>query len=238
MAGGNWNESRYVYVISGLQASLFQVREFACDALGTIGSILSLCIYLERSYLPYIQDYHVNPSKQTNIAVLRDTTDNVTQIELWLIKQRSDIWHALRKRSCLTGSTLHSAIGFRELTEQKMHFSKFMEGHEMSVTPETERRLQHGVKHEINAVATLIGRFLPAFYPEAIFIEEGCYIIPGVRSDILGVVSPDGSIRSSLPKRIILNKTLYLRLKSHVLFRQKNRHQFTTLCLRIMYANA
>ena len=72
--------------------------------------------------------------------------------------------------------------------------------HGGSVTPETECRLQHGVKHEINAVATLIGRFLPAFYPEAIFIEEGCYIIPGVASDILGVVSSDGSIRSSLPK--------------------------------------
>ena len=72
----------------------------------------------------------------------------------------------------------------------------------MSVTPEVERRLQHGVKHEINAVATLIGRFLPVFYPDAIFIEEGCYIIPGVASDISpGVVSPDGSIGSSLPNK-------------------------------------
>lgn len=172
-----------------------------CDAQETIGYILSLCTYLERSYLPYIQDYQIDPSKQTNIAVLRNTTDNVTQIELRFIKQRSGIWHALRKRSRVTGSTLHSAIGLRGLKEQNMHFSKFMEGHEMFVTPETERRLQREVKHEINAVVTLIGRFLPAFYPEAIFIEEGCYIIPGVRSDILGVVSPDGSIRSSLPKK-------------------------------------
>ena len=81
MAGENWKESRYVYVISGLQASLFQLREFMCDALETIGSILSLCTYLERSYLPYIQDYHVDPSKHTNIPVLRDTpylsTDSV-----------------------------------------------------------------------------------------------------------------------------------------------------------------
>ena len=75
--------------------------------------------------------------------------------------QRSEIWHELQKRSRVAGSTLHSAIGLRGLKKQNVHFSKFMEGHEMSVTPEVEPRLQHGMKDEINAVATLIGRFLP-----------------------------------------------------------------------------
>jgi hypothetical protein len=99
----------------------------------------------------------------------------------------------------VTGSTLHSAIGLRGLKEQKNHFEKFIEGQEMSVTAESECRMQHGLKHDIDALATLIGRFLPAFYPDAVFIEEGCYIIPGTSVDVLGVVSPDGSIRSSLP---------------------------------------
>jgi hypothetical protein len=55
------------------------------------------------------------------------------------------------------------------------------------------------MKHEIDALATLIRRFLPAFYPDAVFIEEGCYIIHVTSADVLCVVSPDKSIRSSLP---------------------------------------
>ena len=36
MAGPNWKESRYVYVISGLQASLYQIQEFISDTLNAI----------------------------------------------------------------------------------------------------------------------------------------------------------------------------------------------------------
>lgn len=44
-------------------------------------------------------------------------------------------------------------------------------------------------------VATLVGRFLPIYFPEYHFVEEGCYVLAGENIDVLGEVSPDGSIR-------------------------------------------
>ena len=46
-----------------------------------------------------------------------------------------------------------------------------------------------------NAVATLVGRFMPIYFPNAYFIEEGCYILPGKEVECLGEVSPVWSIR-------------------------------------------
>lgn len=42
---------------------------------------------------------------------------------------------------------------------------------------------------------TLVGRFLPIYFPEYHFVEEGCYVLAGENIDVLGEVSPDGSIR-------------------------------------------
>lgn len=44
-------------------------------------------------------------------------------------------------------------------------------------------------------MATLIGRFLPIYYPGLHFVDECCYVLSGKNVDILGEVSPDGSIR-------------------------------------------
>lgn len=91
MGGDNWKESRYVYVISGLQASLYRLSEFSRNALTTIRHMLSYSSYIQQSISPYAVDNHVNFSVQQNIAMLRESTGALTEIEPRYVKQRSDI---------------------------------------------------------------------------------------------------------------------------------------------------
>ena len=46
----------------------------------------------------------------------------------------------------------------------------------------------------INCVATLVGKVLPVFHPNASFVKEGCYVLNTGGCRI--VVSPDGSCRT------------------------------------------
>jgi hypothetical protein len=68
-----------------------------------------------------------------------------------------------------------------------------------------EQRMEHGVKNEINAVATIVAKVLPVFFPELVFYEEGCYKL--VHDTIPIIVSPDGSCRNANDKPLLANVT-------------------------------
>lgn len=61
--------------------------------------------------------------------------------------------------------------------------------------------MKYGSDHEKDGIATLVGKVLPIYFPDCFFIEEGCYIIPGDNIDVLGIVSPDGSLRLQVPNK-------------------------------------
>ena len=63
------------------------------------------------------------------------------------MKQRSKLWYSLRKECCVTGSTLHSAIGQRTLKEQKEHFKKFI--CKIDKPTEINKAMQHGIDNEV-----------------------------------------------------------------------------------------
>ena len=69
--------------------------------------------------------------------------DDFLKKYLQYMKQRSELWYPLRKECCLTGSTLHSAIGLRTLKEQKEHFKKFISKTEIN------KAKQHGIDNEV-----------------------------------------------------------------------------------------
>ena len=194
IAGENWRESRYVYVISGLQASLFQLKEFLQTSLNSISSYGVFVSQMQNSVSAYRKSSELDKSYQQNMLTLVET-DETSDVEPRYIKQRSELWHLLRNQARVTGSSLHSAIGLRGVKEQKQHYEHFIDKKEHTFSKSVQERLQHGTDNEINAVATLVGRFLPIYYPRSHFVEEGCYVLPGKHTDILGEVSPDGSIR-------------------------------------------
>ena len=64
------------------------------------------------------------------------------------VKQRSDKWFQLRKKSWVTGSTMHNALGLRNLKSQKLHFNNFLT--KTSTVPEEPNdAMIHGSKHEV-----------------------------------------------------------------------------------------
>ena len=198
MAGERWQDSRYVYVISSLQASLFQLKEFIQSALSAIGMMGMFASQLQESISQYNRDSVADRSYQNNMLCLKETDKNDKDINSNFIKQRSELWHNVRKKARVTGSTLHTAIGLRGLKAQKKHYEVYVEGHTETFSDDVKERMEYGTSNENNAVATLVSRFLPVYFPEDCFVEEGCYLIPGENTPILTEVSPDGSIRRVL----------------------------------------
>ena len=194
-AGSLWKESKYIYAISGIQAFLYRVRQFIKTTLGNIGNLCELGAKLSEQDNNFCA-HELDPSKQQNMFLLKDINDQIKPIPTNLIKQKSDLWKSVRKLAYVTGSTLHTALGFRGLKEQKAHFDVNVLGKASADVSEiTQKYLDHGTRNEKHAVATLSGKFLPIFYPELNYVEEGCYLVPGHTNPHLLEVSPDGSLK-------------------------------------------
>lgn len=116
IAGNNWRESRYVYVISGLQASLFNSKNSLND-ISALGSFVSIA---QKAVSLYHDVNAIDRSYQQNLLTLLDTEETAV-LESRFIKQRSVLWHLLRMQARVTKSSLHSAIGLRGLKDQKRH---------------------------------------------------------------------------------------------------------------------
>ena len=116
------------------------------------------------------------------------------------IKQRSQSWFELRKQMKVTGSTMNKAVGIDGLKKQQEYFDHVIYGktdESMTHDAKTTKAMDYGVKHEIDAVGTLVGRILPAYFPELLYCEEGCALI-NKDNELFYLSSPDGSIRSSV----------------------------------------
>ena len=196
LGGEKWKESKYIYAISGLQASLFEIKEYITHALGVIKHICRYIALLEGTDMSFHSTVagRVDISTQDNMLLL-NTSDDKEVVESRFVKQRSDIWFCIREKAPVTGSTIHNAIGLRGRKEQANHIERAVNKVEQEVPDEVKKRMSYGTDNEINALATLARIFMPAYFPNSYYVEEGCYANPGEKRDILLVVSPDGSIR-------------------------------------------
>ena len=94
------------------------------------------------------------------------------------VKQRSQEWYNLRQTVRVTASNLNKAVGQDNLKKQQMYFDKMIHGKEDETLSEAQQRaMDYVTKHEIDAIATLVSKILPALYPSLQYFEEGCSII-------------------------------------------------------------
>ena len=129
--------------------------------------------------------------------------ENVLQL-MPVIQQRSKAWFAVRKLASITGSTFHRAVGLESLKKQQSHFDTVYNNKtQQDPDSETQKRLQHGQINEINAVATLVSKVLPVYFPDMNFYEEGCYALELINGGYT-IVSPDGSLRQSSNKSNVI----------------------------------
>jgi hypothetical protein len=137
---------------------------------------------------------------QANYVHLSESVNDDTDYRF--IKQKTDAWFEVRKQAVVTGSTLNAAIGLDSLKKQLEHFDMVAYGKEKpEFSKAVKVRLQHGVDNEPKAVATLVSKVLPMFYPDLIFYDEGCYK-KDIKENKSIVVSPDGSCRDQSDRPI------------------------------------
>ena len=196
LGGSDWRNSKYIYAISSLQASIFQLKQQIDNTHREVFLLCRATSSLQSPVNDFDEDDVVVLTNKRNTIRLADSSEDTSPQETRFIKQRSPMWHAMRKSARVTGSTVHSAIGLRGLKAQKLHFEEYIEGKPMQISAELEKRFTHGSENEQHAIATLIGTILPVYYPSACYVEEGCYLVQSHTSEkTILEVSPDGSIR-------------------------------------------
>ena len=202
MGGFDWRKSKYLYVISALQTSIHQLNHNIKDSLRAIDQLGLACAGLNGVSPLYASGSEVSLDAQNNYICLNGDCD--VQGEDPQVKQLSPAWHQLRGKAKVTGSTCNKALGLDNLKIQAQHFDQVINH---TPTPPFSAAvmsaMEYGRKNEINAVGTLVSKFLLVYYRDMCFVKEGCSLIEHKPDDNFCVVSPDGSIRevSNLPMK-------------------------------------
>ena len=132
------------------------------------------------------------PSEYVSLHMDLEADENIIYCS-----QGGELWHKLRKKSRLTGSSMHHALGLDTLKVEKEHVNVHVKGcPKPDVTPEVQKYLDFGSKNEINAMATLMSVIMPALLPSCYTLYEvGMQFIHGRNLRNLIEVSADGLIK-------------------------------------------
>jgi hypothetical protein len=202
-AGEPWHKSRLAPAISGIKTVILHMDNNIESELDTINKLCHFLaktngvkhLFCKRSVVEMKHQFFLVCLGTVLTNVEDDDKVLIAQFMPELVKQRTSAWHSIRNMAKGTGSTLHKMIGLESLKGMKEHFDCVMNKKKKADPgPELQSRFQHGTLNEPNCIATLVGKVLPALYPEICFYKEGCYVVEEGDNPYL-VVSPDGSGR-------------------------------------------
>jgi hypothetical protein len=192
--GEDWRNSRFVYAISSVQALIFQIQTVVKRLLAVNNSLLRIIVSENDTFA---QGIEVDAFSQHNWISLKEPADLPESLrnDPRFIKQRSPEWFEERKAFRLTGSRLFEGLGLDTLKNQTRHFDKVVKnmGTDEVISNDVRQRMEHGTQSEIHAIATLVGKVLPFYYPDLKYIEEGTHIVQCQETPFI-LVSPDGSL--------------------------------------------
>ena len=190
---GDWRSSTYCMVISSLRTRIYMVENCIDDLLKCNDSLCKYASAINKMAYLTTDGPSVALQRQENLVCLANSNSSE---EPHLTKQRTEAWKQFREGSLVTGSTINKAIGLDGLKKQKEYFAERFGGKTTpAISEDLQKRFDYGTENEINAVATFVSTFMPAFVPDGCFYEEGCY--PERKNgDIVLTVSPDGSVRN------------------------------------------
>ena len=192
---GDWRKSRYAPVIGCLKVAKYDTEQAILNAMHLLNDICLVCAKVNKTQNLYCYASEVSLSSQGNYHELRPNNDPSDTTH---VKQRTDPWHSIRKEALVTGSTCNVALGLGQLKQQQAHFDKVISGNDSPAVSEDQRRnMEYGTIHETDAIATVVGRVLPAVFPTLEYFEEGCVRIAYNDKESFLVVSPDGSLKES-----------------------------------------
>ncbi|CAG2226182.1 unnamed protein product [Mytilus edulis] len=167
---GDWRKGCFAMIIGSIRTSIYQIEQCISELLNVNDQLIDAAAKTNKvSHLRKTGSTETNLSTQENYLCLNDGGDIDNP---FLVKQRSDVWFEIRNKSKVTGSCIGKAIGLEGLKKQKEFLTlKSMpsqNSQEPNVDPQLQEMFDYGTKNEINAVATVVSGFLPAFHPQAV----------------------------------------------------------------------
>ena len=202
MAGEDWRKSKFFPLIASLRCNKMDVNQHITEGL-----LLSKRLSHLGSELNSVEDMSSEGTRvvltgQRNYIPLSNTNQTVDGPNPRNVKQGSDAWHALRRKAKVTGSTCNRAVGLGKFKEQVAHYDNVFFGKPGRQFTETEQQaMKYGKEHEIDAIATLCNTVLPFHFPNLLYVEEGCMPIGHDDDNTFMIVSPDGSLRTTLESK-------------------------------------
>jgi hypothetical protein len=177
---GDWKHSKVAPAISFYKTKIVHSTATIRDLLQSVDNLGYIVACINGTEKDYV---HGNQAKvffdhQANYVCLKDTKTPLTKTDPQVTKQRTPAWHDLRDGSRITGSTVFKGLGLGTLKQQQEHYDKVFKGKHPNVPPELQELFDYGTKQEINALATLLGKIIPVYYPTLKFQEDGCEVLP------------------------------------------------------------
>ncbi|KAH3788394.1 hypothetical protein DPMN_166534 [Dreissena polymorpha] len=158
-----WKRSRFAPVMNSLKVNMYEINEAIATALKLTSKLLLLMAIVNGKQHCNSTSGIVNLSEQTNYKQLKE--NNITD-DIRFIKQRVPICHCNRSQALGTASACNKAAGLEKLKEQQLHFDCVVNGKERPQLSEDQlKNMNYGTANEVHAVATIVGTFLPAYYP-------------------------------------------------------------------------
>lgn len=208
-------KKNYEYALSFVVANSYKLQSCSrralqfnldlCKLLATLNNVPHWVPETKHVFLQEQPNYFslLSPQHLSHLLNLEDRN------HFPVVKQRSEQWYNLRRKSRLTGSTMYKALGLQTLKAQKEHFNVYVKGKQpIPVSAEVQKMLDYGTNNEIHVVATLVGLILPAFRPPCFSLYEvGCYSLNGKIQQNLMIVSPDGLAQCSQGEKCQYNES-------------------------------
>jgi hypothetical protein len=200
--GPHYEKSKYAFVISLLQTTLFRLKDTVNRILGLVNKLCEISADLNQTSNNFCAGHVVDLNKQSNYACPLSCAEEISAesgmdpvIFSHLIPQRTPTWKGIRESVKVTGSNLYKAFDCETLKAQRQYFEQTVKGKKPEEPSEAAKvAMQHGTENEVHALGTLVGKILPVIEPTCKFHEEGCYVLQAKDKPFMAV-SPDGSVR-------------------------------------------
>ena len=148
-------EKRFNNALGTVKATIYQCDNWINRALKFNLTLCEIMASINNNEGNFIATNVTNLDSLSNVRILNQPMYINSNVKLELqpqfVKQRTELWFKLRKKSYVTGSTCFNALGLSTLKNQRKHFREFvLDLQKEPFDTETQKRLQHGIDNEVS----------------------------------------------------------------------------------------
>lgn len=161
----DWRKGKYVYAKSAIIAFIHDIDNYLDIASYITGRIALTVAYINNSDIAEGTKVNLTENDKYKWVDTAITTENTR-----FVKQGSDEWFQIRKTVKVTGSTIYTAVGCDGLYRLQDHYDSVICGIKQKEPSDfVKQAMRHGTENEENAIATIVGKVMPVFFPTLTF---------------------------------------------------------------------